>query len=195
MIQFKSIEKLADFISAIADRNPCIISIDGVDGSGKSCLSHYLTHNTKLRYIDIDGEYLIPNLGKYVSCIEYDKLESDIYQSLVSGDSVVVDGICISKILENIGLIANIKVYVKNFVLGKWFDGDLFDYSCNIEDVIAAKRKDDQEFADIEATIECRGTAIVACSEESMKEEIIRYHFEYHPDHSADIIFGWLKEV
>jgi hypothetical protein len=133
MIQFKSIGNLVNVISSIADRKPCIISIDGVDGSGKSCLSYYLTQKTKFQYIDVDGEYLIPNLGKYVSCIKYDKLKRDIHQSLVSGDSVVVDGICISKILENIGLIANIKVYVKRLVLGCWLDGDLFDYSRNIE--------------------------------------------------------------
>jgi hypothetical protein len=75
MIKFISIDKLANFISSKADYNSCIISMDGVDGSGKFYLSIYLK-KTKYQYIDIDGEYLIPNTGKYVGYFIQRKINS-----------------------------------------------------------------------------------------------------------------------
>jgi len=164
----------------IGARSVRIISVDGVDGSGKSYLAKFLSHSSKYSYIDIDGEYLIPNNGKFIEFINYKKLKSDINCFLASGYILVIDGICATKILKNIGLEADVKIYIKKTIAGEWRDGKLFCYSRKIGDVIDERRKMLQESEIDEANIEGRVPEIFSFSEENMKDEILRYHFEYH---------------
>jgi uridine kinase len=146
MIKFSCLQNFIDIFSCrVAENISQLISIDGVDGSGKSYLSEFLVKEKGYSYIDIDGDYLIPNDGKYIEFIRYNVLKADVIKLLSSRRIIVIDGICILKILENIDLEPDIKVYVKKIIFGEWRDGRLFDYSCNIEDVLAAKRKEAQK--------------------------------------------------
>jgi uridine kinase len=190
MLKFSCLQNFTNHISCLVTNNKAhLISIDGVDGSGKSYLSKILIKENNYSYIDIDGDYLVPNNGKYIEYIKYRKLKSDVTQLLSSNMIVVVDGICTTRTLKNIDFFADIKVYVKKIILGKWRDGRSFDYSRNVKDVLAEKRKEAQEFENDEAYIEGKEPQIFNYSEENMKDEILRYHFEYQPENNADIIF------
>jgi hypothetical protein len=184
-----------NFSCRVAENRSQLISIDGVDGSGKSYLSEFLVKEKGYSYIDIDADYLIPNDGKYIEFIRYSVLKADVIKLLSSKRIIVIDGICILKILENIDLEPDIKVYVKKLIFGEWRDGRLFDYSCKIEDVLAVKRKEAQEFENNAAFIEGREPAILNNSEENMQDEIIRYHFAYQPENNADIIFENIVKI
>ena len=165
-----------------------MISIDGVNGSGKSYLSSFLSKKNGYSYIDIDGDYLIPNKGKYIDFIRYHELKAKITSLLTVNKIIVVDGICILKVLNRIGFNSDIKIYVKKLRLDLWRDGDLFDYHRNIADVLSEKRASLEDFENVSAYIEGRSPEIND-SEEDMFHEIIRYHFEYEPDINADIVF------
>lgn len=196
MIKFSCLQNLIDnFSCRVAENRSQLISIDGVDGSGKSYLSKFLVKGKGYSYIDIDGDYLIPSHGKYIEFIRYSVLKADVKKLLSSKRIIVIDGICTLKILKNIDLEPDIKVYVKKIIMGEWRDGRLFDYSCNIEDVLAVTRKEAQEFENNAAFIEGREPKILNNSEENMQDEIIRYHFEYQPENNADIIFENMVKI
>lgn len=196
MIKLSCLQNFIDnFSCRVAENISQLISIDGVDGSGKSYLSEFLVKEKGYSYIDIDGDYLIPNDGKYIEFIRYSVLKADVIKLLSLKKIIIIDGICILKILENIDLEPDIKVYVKKIIFGEWRDGRLFDYSCNIEDVLAAKRKEAQEFENNAAFIEGREPEILNNSEENMQDEIIRYHFEYQPENNTDIIFENIVKI
>ena len=190
MVTYRNINKLANYVKSRVDKRwkGVVISIDGVNGSGKSYLSSFLSKKNGYSYIDIDGDYLIPNKGKYIDFIRYNELKGKIAALLTGDKTIVVDGICILKVLNKIGFNSDIKIYVKKLRLGRWRDGNLFDYRRNIADVLSEKRASLEEFENVSACIEGRSPEIND-SEEDMFHEIIRYHFEYEPDINADIVF------
>ena len=190
MVTYRSINKIFNYVTLCVDerRKGVVISIDGVNGSGKSYLSSFLSKKNGYSYIDIDGDYLIPNKGKYIDFIRYNELKAKITSLLTVNKIIVVDGICILKVLNRIGFNSDIKIYVKKLRLDLWRDGDLFDYHRNIADVLSEKRASLKDFENVSAYIEGRSPEIND-SEEDMFHEIIRYHFEYEPDINADIVF------
>lgn len=190
MVTYRSLNKIFNYVTLCVDerRKGVVISIDGVNGSGKSYLSSFLSKKNGYSYIDIDGDYLIPNKGKYIDFIRYHELKAKITSLLTVNKIIVVDGICILKVLNRIGFNSDIKIYVKKLRLDLWRDGDLFDYHRNIADVLSEKRASLEDFENVSAYIEGRSPEIND-SEEDMFHEIIRYHFEYEPDINADIVF------
>lgn len=196
MITVASVKDVINSVENILNtRNVRIISVDGVDGSGKSYLANALSHSSKYSYIDIDGEYLFSNKGRFTVFVNYEKLKLSIDNYLSFGNIAVVDCICVTKVLKNIDLNADVKIYVKKIMAGEWRDGKQFDYSRNVEDVLCEKRRLAQEFEYDEAIIEGREPEIFNLSEENMKDEIVRYHFEYQPENNADIIFEREKTI
>ena len=81
MIVIKEYDELQNFISNyITDKKNSIISIDGVNGCGKSTLSSKISQNfTNIIHIDIDDEnFLEQNKGGYINYIKYDFLKNKI---------------------------------------------------------------------------------------------------------------------
>ena len=173
----------------IAEKKLQLISIDGFSGSGKSYLSKMIVESNNYSYIDIDGDYLIPNNGRYINFIKYEKLKSDILNLVSNGDKIVSDGICILKVLECIGLKPDFKIYVKRIHNNQWRDGKHLDYATDVEDALSARRAEIQQFENDDAYIEGREPEIIDSSEEDMTHETIRYHYSYQPDVTADLTF------
>jgi adenylate kinase family enzyme len=117
-----------------------LISVDGFSGSGKSFLSKKIVEINNYTYIDIDGDYLKTNDGRFINFIKYEKLKADIFELVSNGKKVVIDGICILKVLDRIGFKPDIKVYVKRIHSQQWRDGKYLDYTTNIEDALSARR-------------------------------------------------------
>lgn len=173
----------------IAEKKLQLISIDGFSGSGKSYLSKMIVDSNSYSYIDIDGDYLIPNNGRYINFIKYEKLKSDILNLVSNGDKVVSDGICILKVLDCIGFKPDIKIYVKRIHNNQWRDGKHLDYATDVENALTARRAEIQQFEKDDACIEGRKPEIINFLEEDMTHETIRYHYSYQPDVTADLTF------
>lgn len=190
MVIYRNIDELINFVASCVGegRKSLVISVDGVNGSGKSYLAWSLSNKYGYAYIDIDGNYLIQNNGKYIDFIKYNKLSEKITALSNTNKIMVVDGICILRVLNTIEINPDIKIYVKKIHFGHWRDGNLFDYKRNIDELLVERRESLEEFENISAHIEGRSSEIND-SEEDMSHEIIRYHYEYKPDINADIVF------
>ena len=191
MLIFKEIEQLLLYIKNYLNEQPLIISIDGKEGSGKSTLSKTISDKLGFVYIELDSDrYLEKNKGQYVKFISYDTLKEDITKLLENRKNIVIEGICILKILNIIGIKPSIKIYIKRMSKDGhfWYDEKLFDYSKSPDEIIEQEDENLQEFIRISAEIEGKTFDPIPL-EESIFHEIIRYHFEYKPDLEADIIF------
>src|SRR5690606_4924513 len=73
-----------------------IISVDGVDGVGKSTLAQRLAAELDLPYVEVD-EFVQPEQGGYVDYVGYDLLKVVVEPY---GLGMVIEGICIKHVLS-----------------------------------------------------------------------------------------------
>jgi len=187
-------ENLSEIIqricTLITEKKLYLISVDGLSGIGKSFLSKKISEIKNCKYIDIDGDYLIPNDGLYLDFIKYEKLKNDIFEIISNEKIAVVDGICILEVLNRIGFKPDLKVYVKRIHIQQWRDGKHIDYSKDVEHALTAIRDELQRFENDAAYIEDREPTIIDSSREDMNDETVRYHYLYHPDIVSDLTFN-----
>jgi len=147
-----------------------IISIDGVDGVGKSTLASKIAKELRSPLIEIDT-FVQEQRGGYIDYIDYNRLNERIKKNIIENRLVILEGICIQQILDKIGLKSFIKIYVKvidNY--GFWMDEIRFfppDKSAN--EVIAERKANRFSLGHV--------------------EDIIRYHYTYMPYKNADYLF------
>ena len=169
-----------------------VISIDGSDGSGKSTLALCLCcRNPNFIYFDIDTHYLYPQNGSYLDNLNYELLKQNIDSTTSNGEYVVLDGVCNLEILERLQTKPEIKIYVKMVDdLGYWFKGRNFKYNCgDVETIISENARTSRAFNDSDFNnINTTKSTIQSEYIETLEDEIIRYHFTFRPDETADII-------
>lgn len=157
----------------IAAEAPCVITIDGIDGAGKTCLAGELARRLPAKCIGLD-DFVVENQGGYVNHIQYDKLEAAISQ-MSESSPIIIEGVCILAVLRHVSCLRSApstKIYVRlTDRLG--FSGREFLYS-----------KGDSAEEVLSSNPHYRG---------AVEEEIVRYHFEYKPRENADFIFEIVK--
>lgn len=163
----KSIEKL--FL-----KSKGIVSIDGVDGVGKSTLASKIAKELSFPLIEIDI-FVQEKQSGYIDHIDYNRLKKRIRENIIENRLVILEGICIQQVLDKIGLNSFIKIYVKVIdSYGFWMDEIRFFPSDKSADEVIAERK-------------TKGFSL------GHVEEIIRYHYTCKPHENADYIFERLK--
>jgi len=192
MIVIKEYEELKNIISNhLTDTKNSIISVDGVDGCGKSTLSSRIAQDfPNIIHINLDDEnFLEQNKGGYINYIKYDFLKNTISDLIKNNNIILIDGICILEILNQINLKSSLKIYVKKLVKPEfWLDGTDFDYSKNLEEVIKQKEEELKKFEFFIANEEKREPRDTDFST-TIEFEILQYHFKYRPDLNSDIVF------
>ena len=160
----------------INTKNVKIISIDGKDGSGKTFLAKEICKGSNYIHFPLDDKYLIKQKSTYVDNIKNDELKQDIILNLEKNNVLIIDGICILKILDNINISSELKIYVKKLLsFGYWSDSDLFDYSKDVNEVLTKQEKQLRKFLKFKAFMEDR-TPPNYEHHESIFHEIIKYH-------------------
>ena len=150
--------------------SPGIVSIDGVDGVGKSTLACKIAEEMSLPYIEIDT-FVQEQQGGYIDHIDYDRLSESIKQAIITNHVIILEGICVQQVLKKLGLNSYAKVYVKvidNY--GFWMDQIRFFPPDKSADEMIAERK---------AKRFSLGHV----------EDIIRYHYTFKPHENTDYIF------
>lgn len=162
--------ELVDAIRLVSPDPLSMISIDGVDGVGKSTLARQIAEALSIFHVEVDF-FVQKHMGGYIDYIDYDRLGDRIDQVRVSGQGVVVEGICIQQVLKNTGLDSNLSIYVKQI------DGDGFwmDQFCLFPPIKAA----DQVIKERKA----KGLPL------GHTQEIIQYHYIFRPHEHADFVF------
>jgi len=192
---FREFDKITDEIkNEISSKSVIIISIDGKDGSGKSTFAENISKQLNAVHIDLDEDkYLIKNKSTYVDFIKYSVLEDELDSLKKMEAIIVIEEICILKILDRLKIESGLKIYVKKLTrFGYWFEGQDFDYSRSADDIINEGEESLKKFIEISSHIEGVPKKDYQY-QESIHHEIIRYHHEYQPDLNTDFVFEWLQ--
>lgn len=192
MIETNNIEEIIEEIQkSICQNKIGVISLDGNTGAGKSTLARTICNKMGINHLKLDDErYLHQNKGGCLKYIKYEILLNDINEMVTSGNIGIVDSVCILKILGNIKVRSDLKIYVKKLSsYGSWKDVSKFDYTRSAAEIIQEELNG--------AGILNENVNLVTNTDDAdsdhkntLRDEIIEYHFEYRPDESADIIFN-----
>lgn len=181
---FHDRERLASHILNVRKgKKISVVSIDGLDGSGKSRLAIYLSSALGANHIELD-KYLEKKQGNYGAFIRYDEVKHAIGDITDPTRITIVEGVCVIQILKNMDIIPTIRIYVKKVNPQHfWSEGDIFDKEKSADDTINAEEKITQ------TAMRSLGNVDEGPFLSDLTKEIIRYHYKYWPQDNADIIF------
>jgi adenylate kinase family enzyme len=167
-----------------------IISIDGIDGSGKTYLAMRLAQELGAEHVEVDS-FLDRNRGGYVPFIRYEELARCLDDFLRAGRSVVIDGVCMESVLARLGKAPTCRVYVKRMGPGPpspyWKDESDFAERTP-EEVIEGWARSAQVLNEMWATTE------VKTGSGALDKEVLQYHHEQRPHERADVIYERIEE-
>ena len=186
----QSLDEVYSHVKSVLDSSEInIISIDGWTGSGKS---HFLDNfEIEANKLSID-DYFERHTGLYLDVIRYDELKKAI--SEVDG-LIIIEGICILEVLDNIGINPDIKIYIKRLGAGEtWFEEEYINEK-TAEDVF---KEDDK---DLEYDIVTGEKRVISDIEKELTKkrqgvfyDLVRYHYEYTPHINSDVIYERIDE-
>src|SRR6267142_1066831 len=94
----------------------CII-VDGDNGAGKTnCVAPMIANILGATIVSVD-KYLLENGAPYLDQIKYDDLLASI---IGSSPKVVVEGLCMLKVIARIKIVHDYHVFVKRLQNGHW---------------------------------------------------------------------------
>jgi len=163
-------------IETFSLKSPIIVSVDGVDGVGKTTLACNIAKKMNFPCIEIDT-FVQEQQGGFIDHIDYNRLSETIKQAIITNHLIILEGICVLQVLQKLGLNSYAKVYVKvinNY--GFWMDQiRLFPPDKSADEMIAERK--------------AKGFLL------GHVEDIIRYHYTFKPHENADYIFERRTDV
>lgn len=187
----QNIQEVKNFIRANFDEGKKIISIDGLKGVLKSTLADSFRDNNQIEIIHFEDYWVVdPHL--YLDVFKFNKLKKTIIKALDSGKDILMEGLCLIQILENISLESQYKVYIKKLELGEWGYEKYLDENKTTEEIFV----EDDEYMKVnifEGSYPNAEDDLI--SEDFRKKrkgifyDLVRYHRDYKPQDNSDIIF------
>ncbi|MFP3984343.1 MAG: NB-ARC domain-containing protein [Desulfurivibrionaceae bacterium] len=143
-----------------------IVSIDGVDGVGKTTLSAKIAKELCLSTIELD-DFVQENKGGYVNYIDYDRL----LDKIISNKFAVIEGICVLQVLNKIQIQPDVSVYIKEIDIYGFCNGQIkyFPPYQSADEVINDRKS--------------KGFSV------EYEADVIRYHYSFKPHENSDFIF------
>jgi hypothetical protein len=160
-----------------------LITVDGVNGSGKTHLSAELAQALGAEHVEVD-RFLERHKGGYLEFVRYDELSRHLTEIGASGRTSIVDGILIEEIVRRLGCTPRLRVYVKRvWPDGYWPDSRNFRRDKTAEQVIKEEEEGAKQLARATGKPEHDDPVPVPV------KEIIRYHFRFRPHETADYVY------
>ena len=158
-----------ELISALTNSfldSESIISIDGVDGVGKTLLSTKIAKELCLSSIELD-DFVQENQDGFIDYIDYDRL----LDKIISNKPVVIEGICVLQILNKIQIKPDVSVYIKVVDRYGFCNGQIkyFPPDKSAEEVINERKS--------------KGFSV------GYEVDVIRYHYSFIPHENSNYIF------
>ena len=174
-ITFNDASRLAGRLSADAtDREALLISLDGLPGSGKTTLGRRLASPLQGVHIVLD-DCLVRNQGTYVDHLRLDDLRDAIASARRQAKIAILDGICMEKVCEGLGVVPDRRVYLRRLdSRGDWMEGEIFVSGAGVNQALQHE----------EALANMMGSTLP-----ELQREVIEYHFAYAPHENADYVF------
>ncbi|QDU55494.1 hypothetical protein [Aeoliella mucimassa] len=146
------------------------IGIDGCMNSGKTTLADYVAKELPATVIHVD-EYL--NKGEshsHLEAIRMNELAAKLGESQESIQPIIVESICLLKVLEQLSVSPDLLVYVKRLSSGTWHDE------------MHMEESDSETFAFV--------TKVPLLEEDTFLENSQKaYHENFEPLQKADLIY------
>lgn len=182
VIDVSDVGVLAQAVARRIATSSGVVTIDGFSGVGKSHLASNLATRLGLPLVELD-EILDKNRGCFVESIRY----SDLAQQVAHANGpVLVEGVCVQKVLGRLEIVPALAIYVRKLEPGGgWPDRDFVDPARSPEEVIAQQKELDRKMAWIEGEEIDPNDPMP----DTLRHEIIRYHYEYEPHLNADYVF------
>lgn len=156
-------------------KSASIISIDGVDGVGKSTLACKFSKELGFSHIEIDT-FVHEEQGGYLDYIDYTQLTVMIGQTLTEKQGIILEEICVQQVLKKFYLKSKVKVYIK--MIDKYgFRMDqirFFPTDKSADEIIAERREKGFQLGHI--------------------EDITRYYYTFKPHEGEDYILERRKK-
>jgi hypothetical protein len=154
-VEANSVSELA---SCLARSRGGLIAIDGYPGAGKSTVAREVAARLGVQCVHLD-DFLLRNRGSFLKCLKYAELAASLHSR-----PLVVEGVCLLAVLDRIGVIPDVVVYVRAV------------------DATNQRSKN--------AGIVKGGTARSSPGREGgLAEEVADYHRDFRPIAKADIIY------
>jgi hypothetical protein len=147
-----------------------LIAIDGCCGAGKTHLAKWLGTTQDIRVVEAD-KFLIPQTEVFVKSLRMDELRTAVIETNPKENLVILEGVCIRNVLEELAITASMFVYVlRTPEMGVPYDADILDFECECEIHKYEGR-------------EPRAPEVV------LGPELAEYHRHQKPRRTADILF------
>jgi hypothetical protein len=102
------IAEFDDLVRWLEEHPLKLVALDGYHGAGKSTLALDLSRHLNISVIHVD-DYIEPNTGTFIDAVDLQKIELSIEKY-----PVLLDGVCILKLLELMGRKADAIIYVRS---------------------------------------------------------------------------------
>lgn len=197
------------FVSSILapklEQSEALISIDGLDGVGKTLIAKSLSVHINSGIVSIDDYILTRNTGHYFNEIDFQRISYDIKLLLQDYGKVVIEGCLIRKILAKAINMPTTNIYVvrqsrmRSDWQIEWYDEfDLLFGDKTQTEYIRHEKDQIQHYSTIFErsvlnTEHCSLDAEGSDSDPSLSKlhrENIDYHYEYSPHKNADILIN-----
>lgn len=168
-METRVINKENELITALKNSfldSKSIISIDGVDGVGKTTLSNKIAKELSLSNIELD-DFVVENQDGYINHVDYERL----LDKIISNKPLVVEGICILQILNRIQVNPCVSVYIKVVDRYGFCNGQIkyFPPDKSADEVINERK--------------FKGFSV------GYENDVILYHYSFMPHEKSDYIF------
>jgi len=172
MEEFTDAHELAEAVrTRVGGSRRRLIAIDGTYGSGKTTLAEALAASLGAATVKLD-RYVQKNGRPYREQLRYEEIQRDVEAARMAATPVIVEGVCLLHVLEQVKLKADVLVYVKKLdESGLWHDQD----TC------------DPAFINLQSPLlKLPGAALA--------REVAAYHLERDPLGKVDFIFVRIKK-
>jgi hypothetical protein len=159
------------------------IAIDGIHGAGKTTLALALRQALGGTLLSLD-DFIHKNQGSFLPHLKVGELGEAL---TAARRPVVLEGICMLDALERLGVVPDLLIYVKRIDrYGEWEEKDTGDPTESAETIIRREAARARPFLDAigEPPPADRNSGL-----DSLREEVIRYHCDFHPARRAEIVY------
>ena len=174
----ETVRDCASLVIALAGTTG-LVTLDGFHGSGKSFLARSLATELGRTLVEADS-FLREGEGRFLGALRLDELGRTVAESV---RPVILEGVCILKVTDCLGLAAQVRVYVRQIDReGRWYREKYLDLERGAESIVEEIREQNRALAMFDG-----GT--VDSDTDALLFEVIRYHHEYKPHVVSEYCF------
>jgi hypothetical protein len=184
---------VAEHVLPALPKRSHLISVDGLDGSGKSTIGRAIAGLSERFLIEVD-EFLQKQQGQFLDALRLD----DLNTALIADEPSVIEGCLVEAVLQKLERQADFRIYVARTgqmtadPQHEWCD----EYELLIGSKAASELLKDEE-RELKAFCESGLFGVDSNDRElpGLRRELITYHREFEPHKTADLIVKVVRQL